>query len=139
LQPAWEAARFERGEAGPAQRPFAGAQDHLHNDLLERALEQGPAGAALFALLLAAGLAAALRGARAAGSDPARARFAALGAGVASLAARGLLDFPASRPAELALLVTLIALAARAAPRAAPAAARAPLPAPSLPALGSHR
>jgi O-antigen ligase len=137
LQPAWEADRFERGEAGPAQRPYAGAQDHLHNDFLERALEQGPVGAAIFALLLAAGLAAALRGARTTSSEAAQVRFAALGAAAASLSARGLLDFPAARPAELALLVTLIALAARAAPRAA--AARAPLPASSLPALGSNR
>jgi putative inorganic carbon (hco3(-)) transporter len=101
LHPAWEAARFERGEAGERERRFAGPQDHLHQDLLERLLEQGAPGALVFALLAAAALAAAA-------------------AAVASIAARGLADFPAARPAELGLFALCAALALRPAPAQTP-------------------
>ncbi|HUJ29347.1 MAG TPA: hypothetical protein VLW85_25180, partial [Myxococcales bacterium] len=68
-----------------------------HDDWLERAIEQGfPAMLALAALALLA--------LRRASRQPAAA------AGVASLAARAFVDFPLSRPAELALFVTLVAL-----------------------------
>jgi hypothetical protein len=68
-------------------------QDHVHDDLLERALEQGwPC-----ALLLAGIAAAALR------------KRTAAAAALASIAARSFVDFPLARPAELALFVTLAA------------------------------
>jgi O-antigen ligase len=129
LQPGWEAERFASGAATSTQRPFAGAQDHLHQDLLERALEQGLPGAALFLLLLCAGLRSAWRAASAGPAGHAAPRFAAAGAAIASLAARGLVDFPAARPAELALLVTLVALCARASARHGPAPTTPPVPA----------
>jgi putative inorganic carbon (hco3(-)) transporter len=82
---------------GPVTALFAN-QDHIHNDLLERALTQGwPC-----ALLLAALAAYAIRKGRK-GSELAAA------AALASLCARSLVDFPLARPAELALFVTLVA------------------------------
>lgn len=90
--PAWEAALFREED-----RRFAAPQDHVHDDLLERALEQGIPAALLFAAC--AGLAIA-RGRR-------RTPWAA--AALASLCARALVDFPLARPAELALFVTLAA------------------------------
>ena len=99
--PSWEAAQFTQAT------PFAAAQDHLHQDFLERFIEQGLFGFAVFVALLAIGLKSALGAGR---RDP---LFAGCAAAIASLAARSLFDFPAARPAELALLVTLIACAVR--------------------------
>lgn len=83
-------------------------QDHVHDDWLERALEQGiPAALCLAAL-------AALAIARTAGTRDAG--LAGAAAGAASLAARALVDFPLERPAELALFVTLLALCLRSPP-----------------------
>jgi O-antigen ligase len=109
LFPGWEAERFSRQTplAQQAARPFAAAQDHLHQDFLERLVEQGLLGVAVFIALLAIGLKSALVAAR---RDP---LLAGCAAAIASLAARSLFDFPAARPAELALLVTLIACAVR--------------------------
>jgi putative inorganic carbon (hco3(-)) transporter len=81
---------------GPVTALFAN-QNHIHNDFLERALEQGwPA-----ALLLAALAVQALR------------KKTVASAALASLCARSLVDFPLARPAELALFVTLIAACLR--------------------------
>ena len=100
LWPRWEADRWASGAEPETARRFAAAQDHVHDDWLERALEDGwPS--ALVLLLLAA---LSIRRARA------RPEFAAAGAGLAALAARALVDFPLARPAELSLFVVLLAL-----------------------------
>jgi hypothetical protein len=81
--------------SGPVTTLFKNPQDHIHNDLLERALTQGwPC-----ALLLAALALYAIH----------KGRKTAAAAALASLCARSLVDFPLARPAELALFVTLIA------------------------------
>jgi putative inorganic carbon (HCO3(-)) transporter len=85
----------------PSWQPAAPAQEHVHDDWLERALEQGLPAALLLAGLLALAL---LR---------AGAHRAGAAAGLASIAARALVDFPLARPAELALFVTLIAVCLR--------------------------
>jgi hypothetical protein len=100
LWPSWEAARWASGAEDRAALPFAAAQDHVHDDWLERALEQG-----VLASLLPAALA--LLSLRRARRDP---RFTAVAAGIAALCARAFVDFPLARPAELALFVTLVAL-----------------------------
>jgi len=110
--PRWELARWKArcGEdpacvaANPESR-FAGLQDHLHDDWLERLLEGGVLGlVALLALFITA-LAAALRSGTLEGLGVA--------AGLASLAARATVDFPLSRPADLVLLGVLVGAAAR--------------------------
>lgn len=95
--------------AGPGSHPA-----HVHDDFLERALDQGwPAAAVMLALC-----ALALR----------KARDRAAAAALASLCARAFVDFPLSRPAELSLFVTLLALCFQQEPTECPAS---PSPPPS--------
>ena len=104
---------------GPVTALFAN-QDHIHNDFLERALEQGWPAALLLAAL--------------AGHALLRGRRTAAGAALASLCARSLVDFPLARPAELALFVTLIAACLRESKctnSSSPSSSPPPLPLPS--------
>lgn len=89
LWPAWQVARPGLTLAAP---DFAAPQNHAHADALERALEQGFVGLAALVALLVVVLRRGLR---------APAPAFALACAVASLVARGLVDFPLSRPAEL--------------------------------------
>ncbi|MGZ6077575.1 MAG: O-antigen ligase family protein [Myxococcaceae bacterium] len=110
--PRWELARWKArcGEdagcvrAQPESR-FAGLQDHLHDDWLERLLEGGVGGLAALLALFVTALAAALRSGTLEGLGVA--------AGLASLAARATVDFPLSRPADLVLLAVLAGAAAQ--------------------------
>ncbi len=104
LWPAWEAAYWAAG-APEAERRFAAPQNHAHNDYLEWWLELGLVGSAPRVLLLLAALHA--------GRRAVDARGVALTAALAALAARALVDFPLSRPAELCLLTVLLALSFR--------------------------
>jgi hypothetical protein len=98
LWPGWESERWASGAERDEARPFAAAQDHLHDDWLEGAIERGLP--ATLILLLLAGLAI----------HRASTRAPAAAAGIAALAARALFDFPLARPAELTLFAVLIAL-----------------------------
>lgn len=82
------------------ERSFTGAQDHLHNDWLERAMEVGVPGGVILLGLAASLLALAWR--------------ASLGTRCALVAlfARACVDFPLARPADLCLLSALAALTA---------------------------
>lgn len=102
--PAWEAAYWETG-APEAERRFAAPQKHAHNDYAEWLLELGLVGTAPRVLLLLAALLA--------GRGAVDARGRAVTAALAALCARALVDFPFARPAELCLLVVLLALALR--------------------------
>jgi hypothetical protein len=82
--------------------PAAHPQNHVHDDWLELALEQGMPAALLLAALTVAALRKALQK-----------KLLGPAAALASLAARAFVDFPLARPAELALFVTLIAVALR--------------------------
>ena len=85
--------------AADPERRFAALQDHVHADWLESLLERGVLGAIALALALGAPLVAAWsRG------DP-----FLLAALVAALA-RGLVDFPLPRPADLCLIAALAAI-----------------------------
>jgi O-antigen ligase len=98
---------------GPVTAIFAN-QNHVHDDLLERALEHGwPV-----ALLLLAIAVQALR----------KGRGTAAAAALAGLCARSFVDFPLARPAELALFVTLAAACLR-----EPPCTRSPSPSSSPP------
>ncbi|MBS2022469.1 MAG: hypothetical protein JST92_08670 [Deltaproteobacteria bacterium] len=87
--------------------------DHAHADPLELAL-----GAGLPALLIALALFALALLALHRSLSTDRPRALAMGAALLTLASRSLVDFPLSRPAELALFVTLVSLALRRAPAA---------------------
>ena len=110
--PRWELARWKArcGEdagcvaAHPESR-FAGLQDHLHDDWLERLLEGGVVGLGALVTLFVTALTAALRSRTLEGLGVA--------AGLASLAARATVDFPLSRPADLVLLAVLAGAAAQ--------------------------
>ena len=104
--PAWELDRW-RARCGtdpgcvaahPESR-FAGLQDHLHNDWLERLVESGIAGLLALVALLAVAFLAAWRSGTLEGVGVA--------AALASLAARSTVDFPLQRPADLVLLALL--------------------------------
>ena len=84
---------------GSVEALYSEKQDHVHDDWLERAIEQGIPAALCLALLATLGIAAAVRRQR-----------PEVAAALASLCARAFVDFPLARPAELALFVTLIAL-----------------------------
>ena len=107
LWPLWEAELWTRrcGD-DPAcvqrhpDRVFAALQDHVHDDLVERALETGLPGAAL----LGAALFLLLRRALDAPAD------AWTAGALTALLARALIDFPLARPEGLCLLSTLAAL-----------------------------
>ncbi|MGZ6141901.1 MAG: hypothetical protein ACXWLM_01125 [Myxococcales bacterium] len=83
---------------GSVEALYSEKQNHVHDDWLERAIEQGIPAALSLALLAALGIAAAVK------------RRPEVAAALASLCARACVDFPLARPAELALFVTLIAL-----------------------------
>ena len=106
LWPAWEEARKRTA----AEAPFVAAQDHVHDDWLERALDLGLPSALCLAALAALSIGCAIRLGRAQ-SGPAALRRLAAGAALAGLCARAFVDFPLARPAELGLFATLIALA----------------------------
>lgn len=75
-------------------------QDHVHDDWLEHAVEEGVPAALTFALLVLGGLWAAVRAGQ-----------GAVAAGLASLAARACVDFPLARVPELVLLAVFLGLA----------------------------
>ena len=109
--PGWELARWQARcgadaacvAAHPESR-FAGLQDHVHDDWLERLIEGGAVGLAALLALLVTALVAALRSATLQGLGVA--------AGLLSLAARATVDFPLSRPADSVLLAVLVGAAA---------------------------
>jgi O-antigen ligase len=109
--PAWELTRWQSRcgadadcvAAHPESR-FAGLQDHVHDDWLERLLEGGAVGLAALLALFVTALLAAIRSRTLEGLG--------IAAGLASLAARATVDFPLSRPADLVLLAVLSGAAA---------------------------
>ena len=105
LWPGWEARRW-RVDPDAADRPFAGPERHAHNDWIEAGVDTGLLGLLALAGLLATAL---FRGLRYGRVEPAR---LAAAAGLASLVARSLVDFPLERPAELGLAFVLAAVAA---------------------------
>lgn len=105
LWPGWEAELWAARcpdaacvAAHPEAR-FAGLQDHVHLDWLERALEQGLLGLVALLLVLGRGLA----------GGPALRRAA-----LTTLGVRACFDFPLARPADLALLAALLAVSTEA-------------------------
>ena len=110
--PVWELERWqERCGTDPAcvaahpESRFAGLQDHLHDDWLERLLESGIVGLLALVALFGTTFVAALRSGTLEGVGVA--------AALASLAARATVDFPLARPADLVLLAVLCGEAAR--------------------------
>jgi O-antigen ligase len=97
--PEWEAGHWGQGRAGPQQARFRGRQDHAHQDVLEWLLELGLLGTLPRLVLLGLALWRAVA-----------AREAALAAALTALLVRAQVDFPLARPAELGLLVALVAL-----------------------------
>ena len=89
---------------------FAGPQDHVHCDPIEVLLESGIPGLLAMAGALALALSRAL-GTRPGETTEDAVRRAAIAAGIASLCARSLVDFPLHRPGELAVLAVLCGLA----------------------------
>ncbi len=111
LWPGWELERWRaRCATDPAcvaahpESRFAGLQDHVHDDWLERLLESGVAGLLGLVALFVTAFLAALRSRTLEGVGVA--------AGLASLAARATVDFPLARPADLVLLAVLCGAAA---------------------------
>jgi O-antigen ligase len=104
--PAWELERW-RGRcgadpacvAGHPEARFTGVQDHLHDDWLERLLETGVVGLVALLALFGTAFMAALRSRSLEGLG--------IASGLASLAARAMVDFPLQRPADLVLLAVL--------------------------------
>ena len=110
--PAWELERWRaRCGTDPAcvaahpQSRFAGLQDHVHYDWLDRFLEAGVPGLLALVALFATALIAAIQSTTREGL--------AVAAGLTSLAARATVDFPLARPADLVLLAVLCGAAAR--------------------------
>ncbi len=135
LWPGWEAARW-RAHPSAANRPFAGNERHAHADWLETLVDTGALGLLALVGLLAVAL---FRGLRHGRVEPAR---LAAAAGLASIVARSLVDFPFQRPAELGLALVLAAVAAAPFPlhRAEPIPCpQAPVPSPpSSVSLAAH-
>ncbi|HUM10502.1 MAG TPA: hypothetical protein VLT82_06085 [Myxococcaceae bacterium] len=110
--PAWEVERWrDRCGADAAcvaahpESRFAGVQEHLHDDWLERVLEGGLLGLLALMALFATAFVAAVRSGTLEG--------AGVGAGLAALAVRATVDFPLARPADLVFLAVLCGAAAR--------------------------
>lgn len=100
----WETA-YLRLSPENENRPFAGLQDHAHNDYLEIVVDHGILGLAAFILMLIL-LVPAFRGTRNPGS-----RFEdGIIAAIIALLAVALVDFPLHRPVELYLFWALTAL-----------------------------
>jgi len=110
--PAWELERWrvrcgtDPGcvAAHPESR-FAGVQDHLHDDWLERLLEGGTVGLVALVALFVSAFVGAIRSGKLEGTGVA--------AALAALAVRATVDFPLARPADLVLLAVLCGEAAR--------------------------
>lgn len=102
----WEAERWSRGGSAPAERAFAGFQDHAHNDYLESLVDNGLTGLVCFLGILVCFLTFVWRQQKAGREE----KSAGASAGVVSLAAVALVDFPFRRPAELFLFWTLLAI-----------------------------
>jgi O-antigen ligase len=105
--PEWEDDWWRSHAPSPADRVFAAAHDHTHNDYLEIALETGWPGLGAFLALVFLVLGTAWKPMR--GREPGLLHGAV--AGIAALCAVALVDFPFHRPAELFLFWTLAALA----------------------------
>ena len=106
------------GPPSGADARFAGPQDHVHCDPLEVLVESGIPGLLAMAGALGLSLARALRP-EAGETEENVLRRAAIAAGIATICARSLVDFPLHRPGELAVVAALCALAFR--PGAGPA------------------
>jgi hypothetical protein len=115
----WEAERWSR-RPSPRQREFAGFENHAHNDYLEILVDNGWTGLVSFVGILVCFLIFVLRQQGSARDE----NFGGASAGVVSLAAVALVDFPFRRPAELFLFWTLLAIAFLAASGGAPATIR---------------
>jgi O-antigen ligase len=113
----WEAERWGRHRASPGEFEFAGFENHAHNDYLETLVDNGSAGLVCFVGILVCFLIFVLRQQRTVQEG----NFAGASAGVVSLAAVALVDFPFRRPAELFLFWTLLAIVFLAASGSAPA------------------
>jgi O-antigen ligase len=115
----WEAERWHRRPSF-GQLEFAGFQNHAHNDYLETLVDNGLTGLVSFLGILVCFLVFVLRQQRLARGE----NLACASAGVVSLAAVALVDFPFQRPAELFLFWTLLAIAFLAASGGPPATIR---------------
>jgi putative inorganic carbon (HCO3(-)) transporter len=102
----WEAERWRR-RPSLERLEFAGFQNHAHNDYLETLVDNGLTGLVSFLGILVCFLIFVLRQRGSARDE----NFAGASAGVVSLAAVALVDFPFRRPAELFLFWTLLAVA----------------------------
>jgi len=103
--PAWER-QYWQSAPSERNRPFAGIEDHAHNDYLEVFADTGLAGLLAFVTVLFAILRQAWFRARPGGDR----LVAGASAGVVALAAVALVDFPLMRPAESFLFWCLVAV-----------------------------
>jgi len=103
--PAWEA-QYWNGSLDERDRRFAAIEDHAHNDYLEIFADYGLAGELGFLAVLAAYLRRSRQHLRR-GPDP---FSVGASAGVVALAAVALVDFPLTRPTEVFLLWSLMAI-----------------------------
>jgi O-antigen ligase len=115
----WEAERWRR-RPSPEQLEFAGFQNHAHNDYLETLVDNGLTGLVSCLGILVCFLIFVLRQQGSARDESS----VGASAGVVSLAAVALVDFPFRRPAELFLFWTLLAVAFLAASGSTPATVR---------------
>lgn len=105
--PEWETMRWASQPPSTADRAFSGLQDHAHNDYLEILVEYGAAGLLAFLALVLGFLRFAYREARATGDE----LLIGASASAVALAGVALVDFPFTRPAELFLFWSLLAVA----------------------------
>lgn len=103
--PAWEV-QYWSGNPDDRDRRFTAVEDHAHNDYLELFADHGLTGVLGFLAVLVAFLRSARQHLRS-GPDP---FSVGASAGVVSLAAVALVDFPLTRPTEVFLLWSLMAI-----------------------------
>jgi O-antigen ligase len=103
----WETNYWRDGRGSADERGFASLQAHAHDDYLETLVDGGLACLVSLLSLLSSFLVFVFHRAR----EPGGELVTGASAGVVSLAAVALVDFPLHRPTELFLLWTLMALA----------------------------
>ncbi|MEW5978565.1 MAG: O-antigen ligase family protein [Acidobacteriota bacterium] len=101
--PQWETDWWRQGDSPESHRTFAGAEDHAHNDFLEFWVEQGTLGLVSFLALIIACFGTAKRWTIASSKLE-----MGSAAGVISLLAVALVDFPLHRVTECFLFWTLL-------------------------------